>query len=265
MKNCPFPVIPDYLSKQKYPEDFLSNIAEVTHVWTQETDISGKIARASKIKHIAKRPDDIIGQVDAILLARDDAQNHVEMAMPFIKAGLPLFIDKPFAISMQDAHIMLKAQTYDQQIFSCSALRYASELHLSETEKTELGDIVYVEGSVMKLWETYGMHILEPIVAQLTHRGLLLSVTPIKSGDMHIVIVKWENCLANLKVSGNIPATLSMTYYGHKRNVTKQFSDSYSCFRASLRTFMEQVNTRNQIIPRDETLELVEIIEKGIC
>jgi len=45
MKKCPFPVIPDYLSKQKFPDDFLTDIAEVTHVLTQDTETSKNIAQ----------------------------------------------------------------------------------------------------------------------------------------------------------------------------------------------------------------------------
>jgi hypothetical protein len=263
MKDCPFPVIPDYLSKQSFPDDSLGNLGSVTHIWTQKRTMSEHIAASSKIQYIVDNMEDMIGHIDAVLLARDDAENHSKMALPFIKAGLPVFIDKPFALSMQDARIMLNAQTFDQQIFSCSSLRYARELQLSEAERNDMGDIVYVEGSVMKHWETYGMHILEPIVAQIPNRGRLLSVTPIKSSDMHIVLVQWKNCLANLKVSGKIPSTLSFTFYGTQGNATKVFSDSFACFKASLSTFVDQVNTRNQIIPRSETLEIVEIIEKG--
>ena len=39
MKNCPYPVIYDYLSKQKFPEDNIKG-ASVTHIWTQNKKIS---------------------------------------------------------------------------------------------------------------------------------------------------------------------------------------------------------------------------------
>jgi predicted dehydrogenase len=263
MKDCPFPVIPDYLAKRKFPNDGLSHLGKVTHIWTQNKKISKHIAAASYIKNVVDDKEDMIKEVDAVLLARDDAENHVEMAMPFLKAGLPVFIDKPFALSTQEAQVMLNAQSYDQQIFSCSSLRYAQELQLNEIEKKDLGDITYVEGSVMKRWKTYGIHILEPIVAQLPHKGKLLSVTPVKLNDIHVVIVKWENIIANLKITGKVPSPLSLTFYGNKGNLKKDFSDSYECFRTSLKTFVEQVNTQTQLISREETLELVEIIEKG--
>ena len=39
MKDCGFPVIPEYLAKQSFPEDSISN-AEVTHIWTEDLNLS---------------------------------------------------------------------------------------------------------------------------------------------------------------------------------------------------------------------------------
>src|SRR4051794_29654591 len=75
MQQCPFPVIPAYLKKQSFPKDQIKN-ARVTHIWTQNRKMSEKIARATHIENISSRFDQMMGSVDAILLARDDAENH---------------------------------------------------------------------------------------------------------------------------------------------------------------------------------------------
>ena len=51
MKECPFPVIPEYLSKQKFPEDLIKE-GHVTHIWTQDKSVSKHIAKASNIENI---------------------------------------------------------------------------------------------------------------------------------------------------------------------------------------------------------------------
>jgi hypothetical protein len=265
MKDCPFPVIPDYLANETFPENFLTEIGEVTHVWAQDRKVAEHIAAASKIKNVADKAEDMIGQVDAILLARDDGENHFKMAMPFITAGLPIFIDKPFTLSVAEANAMYAAQVYDNQIFTCSSLRYAKELQLTLTEKESIGEIVYAEGTIMKKWETYGIHILEPIISQLPYRGRLLSVLPVMSGEIHVVVVKWENCIVNLTVTGNVPSPLAITFYGANGNTNKRFVDSFSCFKASLKIFAEAIPNREAPIDRAEVLEIVEILEKGQC
>ena len=79
MESCGFPVIPRYLEKQKWPESRIPN-AEVIAIWTQDPNLSAHIAEAANT-FIAPRPEDIIGKVDAVLLARDDAENHLSLLL----------------------------------------------------------------------------------------------------------------------------------------------------------------------------------------
>lgn len=263
MALCPFPVIPEYLSKQSFPEDFLCNSAKVTHIWTQDLKISKQIALASKIDNVVNNIEDLCGNVDAVLLARDDAENHVEMAMPFLKAGLPVFIDKPFALTIKEANIMLLSQKFESQIFTCSSLRYANELTLNKDEIESLGHIDYVEGTIMNKWETYGIHILEPLVSQLPNRGELIDVKADIINGFHVVNVRWEHCRATLKITGTIKIDLAISFSGNNYTIIKKFSDSFSCFKTSLSTFIDSINEKKIVIDRQETLELVEILEKG--
>ena len=263
MAHCPFPVIPEYLSKQSFPEDFLCNSAKVTHIWTQDLKISKQVAFASKIDNVVNNIEDLCGIVDAVLLARDDAENHVEMAMPFLKAGLPIFIDKPFALTMKEANTMLSSQKFESQIFTCSSLRYAQELILNKDEVESLGHIDYVEGAIMNKWETYGIHILEPLVSQLPNRGKLLDVRAEISDGFHVVNIRWKRCKATLKITGTIKSDLAISFSGNNHKIIKKFSDSFSCFRTSLSTFIDSISEKKILIARQETLELVEILQKG--
>lgn len=265
MKDCPFPVIYDYLSKQKFPEDSLGHLGNVTHVWTQDRTISEHIAKASKIENVCDKMEDMIGNIDALLLARDDGENHYEMVLPFLKAGLPVFIDKPFALSVVDANKMLAAQQNENQIFTCSSLRFAKELILTEEDKDKIGSIKFVEGSVMKKWSTYAIHILEPLVSQLPHRGKLLEVKSIKNSEIHQVLINWENISTYLKVTGDTPVPLEIKFFGDKGSVTKTFFDSFNAFKSSLERFVKVINSEAENLNKEETLEIVNIIEKGIA
>ncbi len=265
MKDCPFPAIPDYLSKQKFPEDGLAHLGRVTHVWTQDKSISEHIAKASFIENVVDTPKEMIGEIDALLLARDDGENHYEMALPFLKAGLSIFIDKPFALSVSDANKILVSQEHSNQIFTCSSLRYAKELILTEEDKEKIGKIKFVEGSVMKKWSTYSVHILEPLISQLPNRGKLLDVKSIKNSEIHHVLVKWENVSGYFKVTGDTPVPLEIKFFGTKSTINKEFSDSFMAFRSSLEEFINVINNPAENIAREETLEIVEIIERGFA
>ncbi|HMO61131.1 MAG TPA: Gfo/Idh/MocA family oxidoreductase [Ferruginibacter sp.] len=265
MKDCPFPVIPEYLSKQKFPEDSLAHLGTVTHVWCQDKAMAAHIAAAAKIPNVSESLQVMAGEVDAVLLARDDAENHYEMALPFLKVGLPVFIDKPLALSVADAHKIWAAQQYPNQVFSCSALRYARELLLTDTEKQNIGDIQLVEGSVMKKWETYGIHILEPLVAQLPQRGQLTAVKSMGSSYQKQVLVQWENVSGYFKTTGNTPCPLEVKFFGTRGNISKTFFDSFNAFKNSLAEFIQVIHHPEKNIPQLETLELVNILERGLA
>ena len=112
MASCKFPVIPQYLSKQSWPEASISDV-QVSHVWTQDHLISNKIAKAALISNIVRIPEEMIGKIDGLLLARDDAENHLNIVAPFLKAGIPVFIDKPIALNIDSLDAIYDLEKYE--------------------------------------------------------------------------------------------------------------------------------------------------------
>ena len=265
MANCPFPTIPEYLSKEAYPEQFLSDIAEVTHVWTQDEVISQAIAKAAKIEKVVRHYTDLIGKVDAVLLARDDAENHYEMALPFLKAGVPIFIDKPFALTISEAKNMIASQQFESQIFTCSSLRYASEILLTDEEINNLGVISEVTAYCPKYWNTYAVHLLEPIIVNCTERGKLLNIVKASTQlSRHSVNIRWENLYGVIHMTKEEAHQIEFVYKGKNNKVVrKYFNNSFNCFKKSLEVFVSQTNLKENFILREETLEIVKIIENG--
>ena len=78
---------------------------------------------------LVDKPADMIGKVDAMLIEAVDGSVHYERAKPFLEAGIPCFVDKPFACSTVDAKKMIDlAAAKKLPIFSSSSLRYVPEL-----------------------------------------------------------------------------------------------------------------------------------------
>src|SRR5437660_12935759 len=49
------------------------------------------------------RPEQMIGQIDAVMIETQQGSRHLERARPFLEAGLPAFVDKPFAANVREA------------------------------------------------------------------------------------------------------------------------------------------------------------------
>jgi virulence factor len=78
---------------------------------------------------LVDKPADMIGKVDAMLIEAVDGSVHLERAKPFLEAGIPCFVDKPFACSLADAKAMVAlAAKKKLPIFSASSLRFAPEV-----------------------------------------------------------------------------------------------------------------------------------------
>jgi hypothetical protein len=258
-KDCPFDVIPEYLAQQNFPEDFLSHLGKVTHIYTQDLKISKKVAEFAFIEHVVDRPEEMINNVDMVLLARDDAENHYKMAKIFIENGIPIFIDKPLAYNRDEAEKIYSINR-SSLIYTCSSIRFAKEFSEKILEGTN-----FVNATVMKSWERYGIHIIEPVVSMFPNRGKLISIEKINSSKgVKIRVVKWENLQATFTTTGKIKSPLSIDIMNINTSKNLLFKDTFYAFRESLRNFIKVTKNKKLNISKNETLEIIEIIEKGM-
>jgi len=266
MESCGYPTIPEYLAKQKWPHDQLKGV-HITHVWADDLDEAKKISNATYIENTVTRPEDMLEHIDGLLLARDDAQNHLYLAKPFLEAGLPVYIDKPVALSLRDFDDLHTLQKRPNQIFTCSALRYAKEMLLTNEQRQKLGDISYIEGTVPKYWETYAMHIIDPITTivgaekapkrlftgPFLDNGRFLSYRYDNGPEVHLRAVGDK---INLPISLRIIGTLSET--------TLVFEDSFRAFKAALDAFTTGVRNNSNSSCSQFNRRTVEIVEMGM-
>lgn len=268
MGKCPFTVIPKYLSKQNFPEDCIKN-ATVSHIWTQDKKMSENISKASKIKNIVNNYTDMIGQVDAILLARDDYENHYKISLPFIKAKIPIYIDKPIETSIKAAKQILDLKQYKNQIFTCSALSFAKEFDLSTKTLNSLGNIKLIEAYSPKDWDKYGVHIIEPVLKILDKQIGLNNLKINKINKFYInkvnqLSILWNNDLiTNFYTLGNINNPIEIKIFGEKTIKHMIFKDTFYAFKKSLQTFINIINKKENCPSQEFTLNVIKIIEMG--
>lgn len=80
------------------------------------------------VDFIADTPEDLLGHVDAVMVTARDGKYHAAYARPFIEAGLPAFIDKPFTSDPAEA-LALVALAKEKNIPLCggSSLKVCME------------------------------------------------------------------------------------------------------------------------------------------
>lgn len=265
MENCGFPVISRYLEKQAYPDSFIRN-AKVTHVWTQDKELSVHIAEASKISCVVANYEDLIGSVDAVLLARDDAQNHLRFARPFLQAGVPIYIDKPLALSVERANELLGLQAYSGQIFSCSALSYAEELMPNPSVLASVGEIKSIVGFTPKDWDRYAVHVIEPLLRFLPDNDQVVGVSRWEAGGRTTLHALFSSGIdAQITAFGDLTVPIMLRIIGTAGYVDLLFNDTFRCFKNALQDFIASVRERKSRISPSKMIQVVSLIEMGRC
>ena len=91
--------------------------------------------------------EELLQKVDVVLLESVDARPHLAQATPVLKAGKRLFIDKPLAVSLDDARriVQLSKET-GTPFFSSSSTRFHPEIPRLR-QNPGVGKVIKVQGS----------------------------------------------------------------------------------------------------------------------
>lgn len=260
---CPYPVIRDYIARQP-PGSLGIPGATVTHVWTDQPDEAEQVARVAYIPHVAKRAEDVIGEVDAVLVATDKGFEHVERARPFIEAGIPVFIDKPLCDNRLDLATFDRWQAEGRPFISSSAMRYAKEFVPYHRATHALGALRHVGATMAKSWEAYGIHALETVYP-ITGPGYI-SVQNIGDATSNIVHLRHRDGIdVTLQVTKDMGGGFGMvTLAGTSAGLQLRFSDTYHAFRTQLESYVRYLRTGIAPVPWAETRELMQLVIAGI-
>jgi predicted dehydrogenase len=215
--------------------------ARVTHVWTQDRAISDSIAKAVQVEYVVDQMTDLIGQVDAVILARDDPEFHVEMAKPFIEAGVPLFVDKPLVGSLEDLAYFSEQVAQGKFIMSCSSMRYATELRAVKNESGALGKLQLATAVGKKDWIKYGVHMLEGLFMVLDD-PTPVSVRHVGRAGGDVVYLEFaDGFQATVHLFMDISLTFQISLFGKDGWRLIEVKNWFGMFRDNLIEFVRSV------------------------
>ena len=264
-RECPYPAIPDYLNKQ--PEDSLTIPgAKVTHICcTGEGEFTAEhVAACAKIPHIVEKPEDVIGQVDAVIVATDIGSEHVERCRPFVEAGIPLFVDKPMVDNAADLAVFDQWIEQGHPILSGSSMRYVKEFLPYRLSTHNLGTLKLVTMSMAKYWETYGIHAIEAVYPILGPGFLTCrNVGDKDSNFVHFTHRCGADVLIYLRKDMGAGTGL-LTLQGSDGYDVLKSKDSFYAFKTQLETFIHYLRTGERPFPYAETRELMKMIIAGL-
>ncbi|TCC27046.1 Gfo/Idh/MocA family protein [Kribbella speibonae] len=108
--------------------DPVADTARIVALVGADDDRNRKLAAAGGITQIVPTSGELLGSVDALIATNRDGALHREHAVPFLEAGLPVWVDKPLAASTADARAILDASRRSgAPVTSYSAVRWVAD------------------------------------------------------------------------------------------------------------------------------------------
>ena len=91
---------------------------------------------------IVDSPEALLSKVDGVMILSLAGDAHLERARPFLEAGIPTYVDKPFACSLRDAAEMIRlAESHSATLFHASALSYSADVLEFQRELKVVGQL----------------------------------------------------------------------------------------------------------------------------
>jgi hypothetical protein len=256
-------VIHNYLRAQG-PDRFGIAGVRITCAWTQDPQLTRTLCAACRIETACATLEELIGKVDAVIVARDDWQSHAQLAMPFLEAGLPVFVDKP--LTLDDGELeRFEPYLRGGQLMSCSGLRYAQELDAFRQPRSTwpIGTPKLVEASVLFGVEKYGIHLIEAVASLDPAWGRAAGVTRLDVPHDAWLITLSDGVPFVLHCLGSVGKTFHVSLYGDRGHCHFDLHDNFSAFRRTMERFFEQVKTGTPAIDPDETLAIMRLIQEA--
>ncbi|MEO5996493.1 MAG: Gfo/Idh/MocA family oxidoreductase [Chitinophagaceae bacterium] len=205
----------------------------------------------------------LLEKVDVILLETNDGRPHLEQAIPVLKAGKRMFIDKPIAASLADAiAIFDAAKHYKVPVFSSSSTRFmrsAKEVVSGKIGRV-LGADAYSPASTEKthpdfFW--YGIHGVE-ILYTVMGTGCK-SIVRIHTEGTDVAVGTWEDGrVGTFRGTRTGEHLYGGTAYGEKGNAVLGPIEGYHPLLTQIVQFFE---TGNSPVKAEDTLEMCAFME----
>jgi hypothetical protein len=207
--------------------------------------------------------EELLQKVDVVLLESVDGRPHLAQATPVLKAGKPLFIDKPLAASLDDARAIVRlAKETGTPFFTSSSSRFHPDIARLRNNPG-VGKVTKVQGSspFSKLAHHpdlyfYGIHGVEALYAVMGPG--CVSVSRTASAEADVTTGKWKDGRVGVyygPLKGEKPPMLRV--WGSE-GVTD--STGAGGYQGLVRAIAEFFHTRKPPVDPGETVELFEFM-----
>jgi len=200
---------------------------------------------------------ELLPKVDAILLESVDGRKHLPQFREIMKAGKPIFIDKPLASTYADAlEIARLGRENNTRWFSASSLRFSGGIPALRQPGLR-GAAVWGPGPVEKTHQLdlswYGIHSVEILYAFLG-RGCV-EVTRVAGANGDSVVGRWSDGRLGTVILDNDYASFGATTFAKRKSLVSS-ADFYTGYQDLVVAIIKFFQGGPSPVDEKETLEM---------
>jgi len=145
---------------------------EVKYVWGETDEFAKAAMEKGNIPEQVKEPKEMLGNIDALIVDHRHPKFHLDAARPFVEAGIPTFVDKPFCYRAEEGKEFLQmAKKVGTPVTSYSSIAQSSATFnmidqiksmdkITQVVRTGTADLDSKYGGIF----FYGVHIVQPLM-----------------------------------------------------------------------------------------------------
>jgi predicted dehydrogenase len=216
---------------------------------------------------VVARPEELVDAVDLAIVVDRHGDLHAEHALPFIERGLPVFVDKPLAIALEDCRRMIDAARESGSLLSSfSALRFAPGVEELATLLPELGAIRTAHFAGPCDFESphggpffYATHVVE-MALRLTGEDIE-TVRAIRNGGQVVVVVTWRSgAMGSLSLMTNAAYHFHATLFGETGMAVRDAFGGKPGYRNVLEEIVKMVETNHPPLDEAQLMRPIQIV-----
>lgn len=241
--------------------------AKVVAVYGLEEKRTAEVAEKGQIPTIVKRPKDALKMIDAAIVDFRHGSRHWKYAKMCIEAGIPTFVDKPFASSVADAKkIIALAKRKHVPITTFSTIKLGTAMDEFKRQLEGIGKVkavvitgpgstrdphdgifFYAVHQVELMLEAFGNKVAA--VRGMDYGGMLQATVTYKNGmvvTLHEINTGWPRFMA--------------TAYGEKGEAAYDGAKGEDGFFVGAKTFAKMFRTGKMPYPINQLADSVKVL-----
>lgn len=238
--------------------------ARVTKIWDPDAAAARQLAEICGIAHVAATAEACSQGVDAVLIVDDGSGAHWKYAIEPLRRGVPVFCDKPLAMTAREAQALAKIVRETRTPFmSASSLRFVPDIVKLRGELPQIGPVHLASAACGNELVYYGIHALSMIYAVLG-RGAVSALNVGQPGRnlVRLRFAGGRDVMLTVADREWMRSGYQISLYGAKgwRTVTPDLTDLYVHL---LEAFLAFLRTGRESVPVEEEVEIIAALEAG--